>query len=462
MSELDKLKDTQNSIMNIKGPDYLENSVGGSSNGTIPKHLAKNKLPFDHQNTLRVPSQMLQEPEDPEDNKPNDEESKDAPKDFQSRLKQVKQQSGVQAAIQLFNEQSMKMKSQLRQRQEDDDEESRTISKSVTRKSRMSVGKSSSRGSGEFGAGSRPEGSELEEIRETFHEKEGDDESDKFEMEDMMEKALYEYLADIRTRVMREFDLDEAKWSDILAEFVIKAINTARPWSFKCNDSIDITKYVKIQLIEYKDTSKCKYVNGVVMKKSIAHVRMKKEIINPRILLLSNSLGIQKDEEDFLDIENEIKQEDSFINIIMRKIEMVKPDVIIVQNDASFKAIEALRDKNITLVTNVKESVMQRLGRLTQTINCPSAVFLDQSFNVGSCGKFFQEKLSSGIREKGKIENITHLIQLEDCLPFLGCTIILSDKEMNQLKIVKHALEKMLRLSRQIILEHEYFKFLNL
>ena len=90
MSELDKLKDTQNSIMNIKGPDYLENSVGGSSNGTIPKHLAKNKLPFDHQNTLRVPSQMLQEPEDPEDNKPNDEKSKDAPKDFQSRLKQVK------------------------------------------------------------------------------------------------------------------------------------------------------------------------------------------------------------------------------------------------------------------------------------------------------------------------------------------------------------------------------------
>ena len=62
----------------------------------------------------------------------------------------------------------------------------------------------------------------------------------------MMEKALYEYLADIRTRVMREFDLDEVKWSDILSEFVIKAINTVRPWSFKCNDSIDITKYVKI------------------------------------------------------------------------------------------------------------------------------------------------------------------------------------------------------------------------
>ena len=85
---------------------------------------------------------------------------------------------------------------------------------------------------------------------------------------------------------------------------------------------------------------------------------MNKSLDNPRILLLSNSLGIQKDEEDFLDIETEIKQEDSFINIVMRKIELVKPDIIIAQNDASFKAIEELVKRKITLVTNVKESVM--------------------------------------------------------------------------------------------------------
>ena len=36
------------------------------------------------------------------------------------------------------------------------------------------------------------------------------------------------------------------------------------------NDSINITNYVKIQLIKYKDTSKCKYVNGVVIKKGLS------------------------------------------------------------------------------------------------------------------------------------------------------------------------------------------------
>lgn len=63
---------------------------------------------------------------------------------------------------------------------------------------------------------------------------------------------------------------------------------------------------------------------------------------------------------------------------------------------------------------------------------------------------------------KNTIENNTNLIQLDGCLPFLGCTIILSGPEMNELKIVKHALKKMLRLSRQLILENEYLEFLDL
>lgn len=60
------------------------------------------------------------------------------------------------------------------------------------------------------------------------------------------------------------------------------------------------------------------------------------------------------------------------------------------------------------------------------------------------------------------VEANTNLIHLEGCLPFLGCTILLSGPDMNELKIVKHALKKMLRLSRQVTLEYEYLIFLNL
>jgi len=137
-------------------------------------------------------------------------------------------------------------------------------------------------------------------------------------------------------------------------------------------DSIDITKYVKIQLVEYKDTSKSKYLNGVVINKSIAHRGMKWDIANPRILLLSNSLGYIKDEEEFMDLEGEIKQEDAFMQIVMSKIKKMDPNLIFVQEDVSMRAIEVMKDNQITVVSNVKESVMQRIERLTQTIMCPS------------------------------------------------------------------------------------------
>ena len=48
---------------------------------------------------------------------------------------------------------------------------------------------------------------------------------------------------------MKEFDINRDKWAGILAEFVLKAINTVKPSSFNFQDSIDITKYVKIQLV---------------------------------------------------------------------------------------------------------------------------------------------------------------------------------------------------------------------
>lgn len=53
-------------------------------------------------------------------------------------------------------------------------------------------------------------------------------------------------MSDIRKKVMNEFNINQTKWMDLLSEFVNKAIFTVQPDSFVFNDSIDITKYVKI------------------------------------------------------------------------------------------------------------------------------------------------------------------------------------------------------------------------
>lgn len=74
------------------------------------------------------------------------------------------------------------------------------------------------------------------------------------------------------------------------------------------------------------------------------------------------------------------------------------------------KAIEALLEKNITLVNNVKESVMKRIARMTMTIPCPSTNLLNPDFKLGKCAEFSWESLAIK-NNKRMIENVsTNLI----------------------------------------------------
>lgn len=73
-------------------------------------------------------------------------------------------------------------------------------------------------------------------------------------------------------------------------------------------------------MIESPNQDKCRYVNGIVFKKDVANKHMRTNIEHPKILLLGNSLGYVSDDENFIDLESEIKQEESFMAIIKNKI----------------------------------------------------------------------------------------------------------------------------------------------
>lgn len=77
-------------------------------------------------------------------------------------------------------------------------------------------------------------------------EGEADNESVDVELVEDPSSHLDEFLEQIRVKVIKEFNLDEKKWSSLLAEFVLKAIHTVKSSSFTFKDSIDITEYVKI------------------------------------------------------------------------------------------------------------------------------------------------------------------------------------------------------------------------
>ena len=131
--------------------------------------------------------------------------------------------------------------------------------------------------------------------------------------------------------------------------------------------------------------------------------------------------------------------------------------MIFVHQEASRKTVERLLELgDISVVQNVKESVIKRIERLTQTCSLPNVNLLSNDFFAGRCEQFYMETLSN-IGLKRSDNNDNHLIYLDGCLPFLGCTILLSSRDQQELKLVKHALKKILRLSRQLILENEFY-----
>ena len=50
---------------------------------------------------------------------------------------------------------------------------------------------------------------------------------------------------------------------------------------------------------------------------------------------------------------------------------------------------------------------------------------------------------------------------LEGCQAKLGCSIVLSGKDLEELKIVRKALKKCLSTARVLVLEREYLRFIS-
>lgn len=116
---------------------------------------------------------------------------------------------------------------------------------------------------------------------------------------------------------------------------------------------------------------------------------MRSDINRPKILLLQNSLGyLQEDGLALVDLEQEIKQEKTLISMIKGKIELVNPDVIFVEKDASILVLDMLRAENRTVVTNTDEKILAMIARCSQTIPCPNYNFISKDFKIGSCGQF--------------------------------------------------------------------------
>lgn len=167
--------------------------------------------------------------------------------------------------------------------------------------------------------------------------------------------------------------------------------------SLKLTDTLDIKQYVKIKKIfggKIEDTT---MVDGVFMTKNVDSKKMLSEIKNPKIAVLMFPLEYMKQKELFISLRTIHSQQSVYISNLVSRIASLKPDIILVGDTVCGMAESLLEAENITVISNLKPQVIERVSRYTkadifQSIN-------DLFFKKGSLGTCANFKVESYLYE---------------------------------------------------------------
>jgi len=262
------------------------------------------------------------------------------------------------------------------------------------------------------------------------------------------------------------------KWNDIIFNLIKETITNMHPSARYLDDSLNINDYIKIKLIQYKDTSECKVIQGYVMQHNKKGKNVRYEIENPKIIMINKEIINAKEERNLNSTQLD-NLNDNYYNLIENKLNILKPDIVIVGKNFPKEKIEMIINnnnlKNISFIYDIKDNVIKKLSRCIQAFVLPSFKLIGENNYFGSC-KHFNIKKFSDYNSPTKSEetnnkkintNFKKEEQNKNLYIFSGCnkllfsTIILSGNDINELKKLK-------KILRQILLPSIYDLFLQI
>jgi 1-phosphatidylinositol-3-phosphate 5-kinase len=202
-------------------------------------------------------------------------------------------------------------------------------------------------------------------------------------------------------------------------------------------DDIDIRNYIKLKKIPGGKPRDTAYVSGVVFSKNVALRSMPRNILNPRLVIITFAIEYARLQTHFMSLEPVIAQEREYLRNLVSRIAALRPQVLLVQRNVSGLALEFLEKEGIAVVYNVKAAVLHAVARCTQSrmISSVDKLAIDPS-QLGQCGSFdVKTYLHKNIRKT--------YVFLSGCQKDLGCTIVLRGAENDELVKLKRVTEFM-------------------
>jgi len=212
-----------------------------------------------------------------------------------------------------------------------------------------------------------------------------------------------------------------SKWGDLIVDLAVKAVRTV----YRKEGSqveIDTKRYAKVEKIPGGMLEDCKVLDGVMFNKDVCHPGMRREIKNPRVVLLDCPLEYKKGEsmtnmeftkED--DFKKALAMEEIEVKRMCEQILRVKPDLIITEKGVSDLALHYLLTKgNCSVFRRLRKTDNNRVARATGAtiVNRPEEL---QESDVGTnCGLFAVQKIGDD-----------YFTFLTECKEANACSIIL-------------------------------------
>ncbi|KAG7205451.1 hypothetical protein KM043_007441 [Ampulex compressa] len=229
-------------------------------------------------------------------------------------------------------------------------------------------------------------------------------------------------------------------WSEVILPIAHQIIDHVRPDLNHDADDLDIRQYVQIKKCSGGSREDCEIVSGVVCSKNVAHRGMNAMIAHPKILLLQCGLMYQRVEGKLLSLEPVMLQENEYLGHTVARITALGPDVVLVHRSVSRLAQDRLRECGVTLVLNVKLSILERVARCTgaNIVNTIDA-HISARYMLGTCKKFYLRNFPNDRN------GVKTLMYFEGCSnPHLGATILLRGGSQSELRKVKSVTSTMI------------------
>jgi T-complex protein 1 subunit gamma len=255
-------------------------------------------------------------------------------------------------------------------------------------------------------------------------------------------KSDSEMLALIATSLGTKF---ASRWSELICKLSLDAVRTvALP-----NGEIDIKRYVRVEKIPGGDIDESCLLNGVILNKDVVHPSMRREISNPRIVLLDCNLEYKKGESQTnIEMSKEsdwaryLEIEEAQIREMCEQILAVKPDLLICEKGISDLAQHYLLKGGVSALRRVKKSDTNRLARACGATIVNRVEDLKES-DVGlRAGSFRVEKIGD-----------EYFAYVDECSEATACTILLRGPSKDILNEIDRNLADALAVTRNIMLQ---------